>query len=146
MPVYIIAKSITNVEWCWLMLTDADWPWLMLTDADWCSTGFSLCASGASPVIFCPTWRKGHMDKCNNLPEVPDMPYLPNHTCHTHHIIERCTVGCNNLCTIHIIHHAHCPSRADGDIPNLWEIGWWWSCRLRIDELQNLCESNTFHR
>ena len=36
MPVYIVAKSITNVDWCWLMLIDSDWSWLVLIDAHWC--------------------------------------------------------------------------------------------------------------
>ena len=82
MPVYIVAKSIANVIWCWLicwlMLTDTDWlclllldaDWFrlmlisadwcceMLIDADWCSNkvqaGFLLseCTSGATPIIF----------------------------------------------------------------------------------------------
>ena len=40
MPAYIVAKSITDVDWCWLIgwlvLTDADWCWLMLTGCAWC--------------------------------------------------------------------------------------------------------------
>ena len=52
MPVYIVAKSITNVDWCWmlidmlfvmlidadcwLIMADADWRWLIVLDADWC--------------------------------------------------------------------------------------------------------------
>ena len=43
MPEYIVAKSITNVDWCWLItgwcwliVLDTDWCWLMLIDADWC--------------------------------------------------------------------------------------------------------------
>ena len=43
MPVYIVAKSITNVDWYWMLidmlidiLIDADWYWLMLTDRAWC--------------------------------------------------------------------------------------------------------------